>query len=581
MPVFVPALVEAIADILLNPEPLSDGTLPPWVDRPEKSNNTIPPDPPANAPDRPRNGSTFYGGPTTIYKKEYQVYRPSIRIELRPSPYSVPPGRLPKEADGQTSTPTPVGQSIDLSAPLPDRTFGKMLAVPISSKELEFPKLSDSATRRFSEQMAQKKEQGVQRYAKFLALQQDGVEPDDKLVYSDISTTIMPDRLRGFNSTIGLVYGLEPLLILSDWFLVRSQLGKFPVRSTIPKKYRLKEWTPETTPKFKTSSSDFLFQSQLRLERLYQLLGGNKWWEPEKILTDELIGGKPKEEEPDPRLGEDGKLIEIKNWKALIDWIYGKLYGGIGLDQFPVEVPETLLAINDDEDPKELTSLTEFFAWFVEQIDGLVGEFPIEIEYKDVDPLTQGDQTELIRLPNIAETMGDMYALAKETATLANIIEVFLLRLSSEVISTKNLAVITQDYVRANASYLGYRGNPKTREIEYSIDLTEVEKVEDVLRNTVKKVQGWACEQPESVQEYLEKLMFAASLIKETNFIPADRADLLKDAINGMVEGDASTWEEAWKNFKEAITDKNSVYNKGYPEVPTVEEWESNSSQPN
>jgi hypothetical protein len=44
------------------------------------------------------------------------------------------------------------------------------------------------------------------------------------------------------------------------------------------------------------------------------------------------------------------------------------------------------------------------------------------------------------------------------------------MRLASEVIATKNAALITQDYSKANAAFLGYKGNPARREIDYSFD---------------------------------------------------------------------------------------------------------------
>jgi hypothetical protein len=139
----------------------------------------------------------------------------------------------------------------------------------------------------------------------------------------------------------------------------------------------------------------------------------------------------------------------------------------LGVNQYPASVPQNLLTSLPQRQIR-LQSLTELFGWYVKQFDALIGEFPINLKIQDIDPLTEGDQEQEIKLMNIAETMVELYALAAKTSINSDLHTNFLTRLAAEIIATKNAAVVTQDYAKANAQFLGYKGNPKKRKIPYA-----------------------------------------------------------------------------------------------------------------
>ena len=120
-------------------------------------------------------------GPQIIYKRDVTIYRPDIRIELKAPDYKLPTQRLPKEADGQTPTPTPAGKSIDLKKALPDREFGRLLYTPVSDKELELRKIDKNTKFEFADRLELKQEEAIKRYAQHLAFHYEGIEPEDKL----------------------------------------------------------------------------------------------------------------------------------------------------------------------------------------------------------------------------------------------------------------------------------------------------------------------------------------------------------------------------------------------------------------
>ncbi|NJO52622.1 MAG: hypothetical protein HC840_28070 [Leptolyngbyaceae cyanobacterium RM2_2_4] len=143
----------------------------------------------------------------------------------------------------------------------------------------------------------------------------------------------------------------------------------------------------------------------------------------------------------------------------------------MGVNQYPASVPQNLLT-NLPERQIQLQSLTELFGWYVRQFDALIGEFPIDIKIQDVDPLTEGNQEQEIKLMNVAETLTELYALAAKSSINGDLHTNFLTRLAAEVIATKNASIVTQDYARANAQFLGYKGNPKNAKFPTHLTLS-------------------------------------------------------------------------------------------------------------
>jgi hypothetical protein len=70
-------------------------------------------------------------------------------------------------------------------------------------------------------------------------------------------------------------------------------------------------------------------------------------------------------------------------------------------------------------------------------MDQLIGKFPIELEIKDTDPLTEGDQPKKVVLNNLAETLAELFGLAingasdnaiQTTSVIKNLLEITLVR---------------------------------------------------------------------------------------------------------------------------------------------------------
>lgn len=245
----------------------------------------------------------------------------------------------------------------------------------------------------------------------------------------------------------------------------------------------------------------------------------------------------------------------------------------LGTQDYPVTVPKQL--IGDSNETQKQESLTQFMAWLTTQLDGLLGEFPIKFKIKDADPTREGNQTREVELKNLAEAMAEVYGLSLRSSINSDIHTSFLMRLAAEVVATKNASLITQDYAKANASYLGYKGNPVKRKINYAFNISQLENLEKILQESEKIIIGWQDEDKNTVQDYLEKLMFAAGIIKQTYFRPNGYRDKLIEEISNALGINPNPEQESeedskWRAFLQAINNPQGGFNRNSPIIPEV-----------
>lgn len=272
-----------------------------------------------------------------------------------------------------------------------------------------------------------------------------------------------------------------------------------------------------------------------------------------------------------------------------ITGILDRVYKRIGVDRYPIEVPESLLTGVGDK-TQNVQSMTDYLYWLTHQVDALVGEFPIKIEVQDIDPLTPGPQPKTLVIDNIAEAIAETYALTLKSAINQEVELNILFRLAGEIIATKNCAAITQDYVKANATFLGYKGNQVSRQLTYNFDLTPdtaenarpdgpynevilpaADTLELMLKTTTGYVQGWEIKDKETVVGFLQKLMFAAGIIKSVFFRGKKRLNTFNDELTRMAN-DAKGSEANWEKFVKDIENPNSDFNKDSIEKPDIKE---------
>lgn len=264
----------------------------------------------------------------------------------------------------------------------------------------------------------------------------------------------------------------------------------------------------------------------------------------------------------------------------------GAVMTRLGAERYPIEVPESLLTGVGDK-VQNVQSLTDYMYWLTHQLDALIGEFPIDFEIKDIDPLTAGDQPKRVQLPNLAETVAELYGLALKSTVNQEVDQAMLLRLATEVIAVKNGVAITQDYVKANTKFLGYRGNPAARELTYNFDFSSIDlnnkeqtvTLDKILKTTKAYIQGWENEDKDTAQNFFQKLMFSAGIIKAVFFRNKAQVKEMGKQAESMMQDELDN-NKKWKEFLQGINSPNSEYNKRKAEIPEITEEKRDINKP-
>lgn len=259
----------------------------------------------------------------------------------------------------------------------------------------------------------------------------------------------------------------------------------------------------------------------------------------------------------------------------------------LGTDSYPIEVPESLLSGTSEGKVFKAQSNAEYLFWLTKQIDALVGEFPIQIEVKDIDPLTKGDQKQKIELPNLAEAIAEIYGLVAKGAVNQEVDQAFLLRIATEVIAAKNGIAITQDYVKANAKFLGYKGNPVDREMQYNFDFSKIVlgkkdqevRLDEILQTVKGYVKGWENQDKETAADFFTKLMFSAGIIKSVFFRNKKQMKEVIEKADEMLK-DRLKVEDNWNDFVKDVNNPNSSINKDQPQPEIKEEIKQTKRKP-
>jgi hypothetical protein len=214
----------------------------------------------------------------------------------------------------------------------------------------------------------------------------------------------------------------------------------------------------------------------------------------------------------------------------------------------------------------------QLWEWQARNLDALMGQFPIKIKVKDSDPTTEGNQEVEIKLPNVAETLAELFGLVYQAETNGDLLVEMLLRLIPEVLATKNASLIGQSYSKANASALGYKINSKEVEVDYNFDLEESQSLPRFLTEVKKRITVPQDDSRESVLDIMAKLEFAAGIIKSAFYVAPSETGRVLEAIETMIGDEALSIpnKEKWRDWLQRMNREASRHNKDQSIQPEI-----------
>jgi hypothetical protein len=256
-----------------------------------------------------------------------------------------------------------------------------------------------------------------------------------------------------------------------------------------------------------------------------------------------------------------------------------RIKAAIGVAGLPASVPNQIAKKAGGQ--RMVNSLAELHLWQVEQLDGVVGQWPIEI---GID--TPGGNVGLT-IPNMAEAMAEQMGLMiGQQVTSAQILNTASRTLAQSGSATQqaHLAHLT---AKANADFLGYesRANAIDMPLAYTPGLSPFD---GLLNESTAKVQGFENTDNTDIKAIFAELLQAAAIIRAVYWRKLDtKGDIktqLRDNIRGQGDfidkaaagdGNDSNWEEYLKQVAEGfgrITGDPNPYNRPPTEGPQIKD---------
>jgi len=502
-------------------KPLSSGEIPNFIKEQNESDTT----------DIPNNFPTIE---TVIVKEINTVYLPSktlyitntTNVNSAPSATDLPvmpPRLLLKEIPVQQPTDPPNKPILSLQKSFATKSFGTLLSAPYSDHN-ELIKITNTEdyTKKYEEEGKLAAENN-EKWHKYV-LNTESEDKKDKDYVPNWSHCCALVASNFGNNIIGLIPGIKPLELMRYYYSESSKMvTTFKVTGIIPKEYKYEIINPKV-PSLVLANFDM-----------------------------QCVGN-------------------------------AVLRGDNGGHAFPFIMPKLILNILSQDptlDNKELVKINnwaEFAKWAIINLDALIGEFPVKVEIDDLDPLNPNpDEKVKLKLPTIADTLAELYGLCTIAAQNGNTNLALIANLIPEILGTKTVSIVNQDFLKAIASYLGFKmGN---RKIEYKTNFNPDKPKnwsELITPNRTVYTQGVTNQSQDSVSEYLHNLMFVAALQKEAimtrnkdlenneyiqklkNVKPTDPNIDPNTSSNDPTMNDH---DKAWINFLQHINKENTSFN--------------------
>jgi hypothetical protein len=398
--------------------------------------------------------------PSVVYVPTGTGSKPEVSIEIKDPP-SVPNRRLPKEADGQTDTPTPKKRSISIKQRLTEKPYGGLLTHPVSTRPIKRYNLQ---LNKLQEQLKNAKESSTQKFANWLTLQQaqPANEEEQKeydelakgLTFWDTVALIAPESIPGLSGKMGLLYGMKPLAVLASAYQVSRANAYQEVTGYVPLKLTVENRSiNDATPVF---LGDQKLQNA-GLGAIRQAVGANEF---PIAVPRSLI--QHTDAELDKILDQKIKLLNAEKGKHPEDSDLGRAIKA---------------AIDDAQKQKEgksvyrtIENIPQQISWMVQVLDEVLGSFPVGITLADSDLIKVGEEEQKIRVPNIAEALAELTGMALLNHSATELSVNMLVRILCETGTGRQQSIKNYYLLDVIRDYLGCATKEKTIQAPFAYD---------------------------------------------------------------------------------------------------------------
>ncbi len=189
------------------------------------------------------------------------------------------------------------------------------------------------------------------------------------------------------------------------------------------------------------------------------------------------------------------------------------------IGSLPADVPASFLTKKGVQPAqiKKVESLTDFIAWFAERFDETVGEFEITIEVDDADLTKEGKQTQTIRLPNLAESIAEMFSMMIHFNINNELILNIVNRTLIESGQIKQSEFKTYSALNALIDYVGFHTSSEVQKMPLSFTVGE-KSFDKFLKESEQNVSVLTYNEKETLIAKMQSLLQAAAITRAVHY---------------------------------------------------------------
>ncbi|BAZ31148.1 hypothetical protein NIES4074_36200 [Cylindrospermum sp. NIES-4074] len=192
--------------------------------------------------------------------------------------------------------------------------------------------------------------------------------------------------------------------------------------------------------------------------------------------------------------------------------------------------------------PRKIESLGAMIAWLAENIDAMVGEFPIPITIEDTDVTEAGNQSSTVIIPNIAEGMAELIGLVITSKTEGAATLKAALNTLIETGSIHQGLAVSNDYLEAIIEFLAFKQKHVKKKVGLAMTPNK-SNIDEILKPSEFEYKTLENGDKDDIRDLLYPLMEVAAMYRAQNFRnlgTSDPKSKLTEILDGINIGDAT-----------------------------------------
>jgi hypothetical protein len=220
-----------------------------------------------------------------------------------------------------------------------------------------------------------------------------------------------------------------------------------------------------------------------------------------------------------------------------------EIHKRLGISKFPGKLPETIIqeTPKEGEQPAEpsqvpIEDLVDLLNWQFERDDERWGQWQVELDIKDDDITKEGDQEKQIKLPNLAESIGEFQG--QLLSILTNVDALVALQIKTLAESGMARQEAIKGYLAAKAiiKYMAF----KSTETDVPVPMTftpGADSISELLIESECHIKGTDYTEKETLRDVQLDLLQAAAIIRAVHWQRIDIKTNTKSQLLNILKG--------------------------------------------